>query len=82
MNTGELALLFVVALPLATVAAINLFLIVTGERDTLVLPLGPMGFPPVAMAEPRVELGCPRSELVDTGKHPVFAGEGEWPKAA
>ena len=75
--TGEIALLFVVALPIATIVALNLLLLATGERDTLMLPLGAMKLPAMQVA-PRVELGYPRSELVDTGAHPALAVDENW----
>ena len=37
--THELALLFVVALPVVTVALLNIALAMTGESDTLLFPL-------------------------------------------
>lgn len=39
METHEIALLVVVATPIVLIAGINLFLALTGERDTLLMPL-------------------------------------------
>jgi hypothetical protein len=43
------ALLFAVAIPMLLVAALNVFLVLTGERGTLLLPLLPE---PLAIPEP------------------------------
>jgi hypothetical protein len=46
----EYALLIAVALPVVVVAALNVWLALRGERDTLLLPV-PRAYPTVASAE-------------------------------
>lgn len=49
----QYALLFAVAFPMLLLAALNMFLVLTGERGTLLLPLLPE---PLAMPEPPARL--------------------------
>ena len=49
MNFNEFALLFAVAVPLVTLGAMNTYLWMNGETDTLLLP-GIASYPAVAIA--------------------------------
>lgn len=74
----EYSLLFVVALPVAIVAGINLVLGLTGESGTLLLP-SLRGYP--AIEVPRVE-ATPEAAAVDPVAAGDPAGHDEYRKAA